>query len=723
MTLMRLAMRSALLLLATTLALAFALQSADTAKAAAPTVPTAPFATVITVDTSADLDSGSLSKTCTYTSGPFVAAGDGCTLRRALLEASARPPGDRPIAINFNLANDDPNANLEVVGTWTLPIDDDLPALKTQSILNLNGQVTLDGATQPGGRATGPKIIIDTNDWSLDVESESNTIRNLSFKGGGVIFLKEDSNTVTDLWMGLSDDGQEIVFRTPAQPFRMAGGGIHISSNNNLIENNTLSGAFARAVDIDGGDDNTVQNNQIGTRADGTVPIVPEASLCVRALSLDAQSWYGGWGIALSGSNNQILNNRIAGLHILQSANDTPPIAIEVFGVGHEIRDNIIGVDSDGNKVGVCGQGIKISGNSTQVIDNQIVRSRAGFEDDAQTAIMSSDSSPTFGAITVRGNIVEDGPGNVYAFGPAVPVALRTFAPAKITNINGTTLSGTSGDGSACPNCVIDLYVDDNDDNGEALTYLGSTTANASGDFTFVMAQPLAQGTGIRTSSTVQSSGIINGFGSGTTTKISKLFLKMAEVSVSGPITGDINSANVFTITVAPNGATVPLNYTVNATDAAEQTLTSENSTIVASYTWATPGVKTITVTVENDLGTVTETFQITISTPETAMDEVSVTGPSTGVINNAYDFTITVTPAGATTPLNYAVNATDATEQTLSSQNSAIVATYTWTTPGVKTITVTVENDLGTVTETFEITISAPAVEFSGILMPMLKK
>lgn len=105
-------------------------QAASVAKAAAPDAATAPFATVITVDISADLDSDSLTKTCTYTQGIFVAAGDGCTLRRAILEASARPQSDRPIAINFNLASNDSGADLEVAGTWTLPIDDDLPAQK-----------------------------------------------------------------------------------------------------------------------------------------------------------------------------------------------------------------------------------------------------------------------------------------------------------------------------------------------------------------------------------------------------------------------------------------------------------------------------------------------------------------------------------------------------------------------------------------------------------------
>jgi len=186
--------------------------------------PTTPTATVITIDTSSDLDSGSLTKTCTYTASIYVAAADGCTLRRAILEAAAPPQADRPITIRFNLAANDPNKDKSVSGTWTLPIAATLPPLKTDTILNKNGQVTIDGDTQPGGRTTGPKIIIDTNDNSLQVESTNNVIRNLAFKGGGVIFLKADGNTVERLWMGLSDDGQAIVFRTPANPLRMAGG-------------------------------------------------------------------------------------------------------------------------------------------------------------------------------------------------------------------------------------------------------------------------------------------------------------------------------------------------------------------------------------------------------------------------------------------------------------------------------------------------------------------
>ncbi|MFN8444391.1 MAG: hypothetical protein U0175_26645 [Caldilineaceae bacterium] len=543
-----------------TLTLSLSSSSLSSLHAESGAAPDQPAVTTITINASNDPDS-SLSKTCNYTSGVYVAASDGrCTLRRAILEAAARPPADRPITIQFNLPITDTNKDLEVAGTWTLDIEDTLPPLRTQSIANLTGKVTIDGNTQPGGRSDGPKIILNTNDNSLQIESEENIIRNLAFKGGGALFLKENGNLVEKIWMGLSDDGQEIVFRT-GQAIRMAGGGIDIASDNNTIQNNVISGAFARAIDVDFNSNNLIQNNLIGTRADGTVPAVPSASQCLRSLSRDPQNWYGGWGIAINGSNNQVIGNRIAGLHIVQTQNSTPPIALEIFGSDHEIRNNVIGIDSAGNKVGVCGQGIKISGSGTQVLDNVITRSRAGFEDDEKTAIMSSDSSPAFGQITVRRNLVEEGPGNVYEFGPGIPSLLRNYNPAKVTQINGKTVSGTAGNNSPCGGCLIDLYTDNSDEIGEALSYLGEATADSNGNFSFSMTQTLPSGVGIRTSSTTQSAGVIGNYLAGTTTQFSKLYLPMSSVVISGPSTGSVGITYTFTITVSPVGATIPLSY------------------------------------------------------------------------------------------------------------------------------------------------------------------
>lgn len=578
--------------------------------------PAVPAATVITVDTSTDLDSGSITKTCTFTAGIYVAAADGkCTLRRAILEAAARPQADRPITIAFSLAANDPNKDLEVVGTWTLPVDDALPPLKTPTIIDKNGQVTIDGSTQPGGRTNGPKIIIDTNDNSLQVESRNNIIRHLAFKGGGAIFLKEDGNLVEEIWMGLSDDGQSIDFRTPGNEMRMAGGGVFISADDNIVQDNVIAGAFARAVDINSGNSNNIiRRNRIGTRADGTAPNIAAPAECLRSLTYDPQNWYGGWGIAVSGSNNQVLENRIAGLHILQSANDTPPMAIEIFGANHLIQDNVIGIDSAGADIGVCGQGIKVSGNGTRIHDNEIWGSRAGFEDDEEAVILASDSSPTFGQISVRRNLTENGPGNIYEFGPGVPQLLRNYLPAKITQINGTVVSGANGDGSPCPGCKIDFYSDDGDAIAETLAYLGETTADSNGNFSFNMAQPLAPGFGIRTASTTQSAGVIGSYLAGTTTQFSKLYLPMSSVLIDGPANGALGSTYTFTVTVAPASATTPISYTLGATGYNAGTVVRDAHVITVDLDWTTAGVKTLSVTAENELGTQSDTHQITIA-------------------------------------------------------------------------------------------------------------
>lgn len=578
--------------------------------------PNQPAATVITVDTSEDLDPTSLNKTCTFAQGAiFFPASDGkCTLRRAINEAAARPQADRPIEIRFNLSNSDANKDLEVAGTWTLPITKAFPRLKTDSIVNKNGQVTIDGNSQPGGRTDGPKIIINTNDNSLEVESEKNIIRNLSFKGGGVIFLKEDGNLVEKIWMGLNDDGNSLFLEDSSFGTRPAGGGVFISSDGNTVQDNVISGALAKAVDIQSNKkNNIVQRNFIGTRADGTVPTVPTAAQCLRNFNYDPQNWYGGWGINISGSNNKVLDNRIAGLHTLQSANDTPPMAIEIFGANHTVEGNIIGVDSAGKKVGVCGQGIKVSGSGTQILDNVITGSRIGFEDIIPTAILASDTSPLFGQITVRGNYVEDGPGGIYEMGPGLPKSLQEFEPAKITNITGKNVSGTAGNGSPCAGCIIDFYSDDLDNIGEAFTYLGQEAADSNGNFTFAMTQTLPSGAGIRTSSTSASAGVIGSYGAGTTTKFSKLYYPLSSVEISGPLTGTAGITYTFTITVSQFGPE-SLDYSVKATDVTTLTASSKNHVVSISYNWQSAGSKSIEVNVTNDLSAVLDTHKITIS-------------------------------------------------------------------------------------------------------------
>lgn len=576
----------------------------------------APAATVLTVDTVTDLESSSRTKTCTYTAGVYKAATDGCTLRRAILEAAARPTADRPITIQFALPESARSHTMPTGGVWTLVLESALPELKTASITDKTGRVTIDGASQPSGRTDGPPIVLQVA-VSLQINSTENLIRNLAFQGGGGLLINEDNNTIEQLWMGLSVDGQSLVLKDASNPQNLAGGGIQVRSDGNTVRNNVILGANAKAIFLDGGANNLVTGNLIGARADGTVPPVAVASECLRSLNYDPTNWYGGWGISLTGDNNQIIANRIVGLHRLQTATETPPLALDIYGAGHTIRDNIIGVDSSGRAVGVCGQGIKLSGHDILIENNRIVRSRTGFvasDDEAlDAAILSNDSSPLFGQNTVRGNLIEDGPGKVHLFGPAVPNLLATFLPARITSLQGQTVSGGSTPGYPCPNCIIDFYSDDADTVEEALAYLGKATADANGDFTFTLSAPLPAGQGLRTSSTTAAAGVIGSYGAGTTTELSKLYYPLQSVTITGATEGEVGVTHPFTITVNPVGATAPYSYTVTATDDKALSLSADEPSAVATLTWSAPGAKTITVVATNELGSVTTTHTITL--------------------------------------------------------------------------------------------------------------
>ncbi len=387
--------------------------------------------TVITVTTTEDLADSTNhdNHTCSYTSGAFYfPAGDGkCTLRRAILEAGVRPDADRPISIQFDIPTADPNydAGLEI---WEVQIDEShVWELKRKNITEDGGQVTIDGDTQPGGRSDGPKIMVNTNrdnlatfGRSLEVRTSNNTIRNLGFIGGGQIILYEGGNTVEKVWMGLTADGSGLSLASDAssQAERsMARGGIIMpneNSDNNTIQNNYIIGASERAIRIIGnGDNNLIQDNFIGMNADGLLsPPFDSGVDCSREVNFDASLWYGGRGIQVTGANNTVINNRLAGLHVTQSTNDTPPIAMEISGEGHTVTGNIIGRDVAGKDVGVCGQGILLQGTENLVELNTIVHSRNGFDPgddgtDFDAAILTQSFAQGGNQwLTVRKNVV-----------------------------------------------------------------------------------------------------------------------------------------------------------------------------------------------------------------------------------------------------------------------------------------------------------------------------
>ena len=501
------------------------------------------YTTVITINTTEDTSGETQTRTCYFTQSPFFAASDGkCNLRRALVEASHRPMADRPILIKFNLPLTDTHYHADTQ-TWAIVMDADYSSSSGGEAIvvgdidnpaNPDSYITIDGDTQPGGRTTGdPKIVISsTHSFDL-VGVNHNTIRNLAFQGGGGIFLNDvsgvgGSNLVEEVWVGLNAAGTEIVPGTNPD-ITLAGGGITIQGDGNTISGTIVTGANS-GISVQG-DNNIIQYNYIGTRGDTSIPA--DRLTCVASNLYNPAQWYGGTGIELSsGSNNIVRYNTLAGIHRPHSPTETAPPAIWTAGADNLFEHNTIGIDGLGNEVGTCGQGIFVTGQGIQVVTNTIVNAQTSFlvaesSDPTEGAIFVNDSSPLARQFTLRNNIVRDSTTKVIEYGPAIPEALRLFDPPRIVSIDGTQVVGETEAGSDCPNCLVELYLDDLDDEQDALELLTiAVIDNMTGTarFTATLDAPLPANHGIRVAATTQDDYVISDYLSGTTTLMSPAY-------------------------------------------------------------------------------------------------------------------------------------------------------------------------------------------------------
>lgn len=162
-------------------------------------------------------------------------------------------------------------------------------------------------------------------------------------------------------------------------------------------------------------------------------------------------------------------------------------------------------------------------------------------------------------------------------------------------------------------------------------------------------------------------------------------------VTIGGATQGFTNTALVFNASILPSTATAPILYTWRA----DEQSTFEGYVGVVTYTWATTGTKTITVTASNCESSVVDTHQVVITTSVpacTPVTDLSVSGPTEGITDTAYTFNALATPSGATKPVVYTWEA----DEQAPTSGGAVIKSYTWLTPGMKHITVTVSNCSG---------------------------
>ncbi len=496
-----------------------------------PDAPTT-FNTVITVTTAADPDD-SLSYTCSRDlPGPPAPAPDGkCTLRRAIVEATAliaETPSARPVQIRFDIPTTDPGYD-SGQGVWTIQLTDTLHlyALPTlgSSDADKAGQVVIDGSTQPGGRTTGPKIVLrgpqNRDLMGLVVNGNDNAIRGFVFQNfQTVLQLNHSRNVVENNWFGLDNAGTDIYWRDPDAPEQGSGlGGVKVAENTaqTLIRNNAFAGFFGAAISMEG-DDGFIRNNFIGMRADGSAPEVAWNRWC--RPNARYHNWFGGAGVEVRGKRNQVTGNRIAGL--LWYSNDpenTPDTALEVKGQDHLIKDNVIGIDAVGKEVGSCGRGLVVDAGFTRVINNVVVRT-------ALEPFRMDGTQTSINALYYEGNLSWDSAAPVYMeFGTYVPEARKTFTPSVVLSINvaggSTTVTGAAHPDAPCPYCQVELFLDNLNPMTETLRSVQIVQSDADGKWSATLPFALGFDEGLRTASTAFNYGIIANFDGPSTSRVS----------------------------------------------------------------------------------------------------------------------------------------------------------------------------------------------------------
>ncbi len=481
--------------------------------------------TVITVDSGTDPDN-SKSKTCS--------ADTPCTLRRAIVEARLLAPAARPVAIEFNIPATAGEGYNSALGVWEL----DLLASTDQSVFRTleGGQIRIDGSSQPGGRSVGPKIILvgpgTGNKVGIIVGTnnagghDDNVLRGLAFQNfKDHVIVNSNDNLITQNWFGLTADGMGPVLRNGDAQDGSGSSGVALSANvtGNEVSQNVFL-AFDGVAAALRGDENRFIDNYVGTDAAGETPgkqTDPDL-ICTKV------DWIGGGGISMEGDGHLIADNIFAGMRQAIFTGSTQPDAVRVTGTEHMIRDNLIGVNKGGGSAGVCGRGIFMADSPKKVTIRDNVIANPGLSG-------ISLNGPLYDENELRGNVIrqraawaEDDfnpqPENAIQLGPRLPESLQTFAPARVTTIDGKLIQGTNGAGSPCPNCTVELFLDDKDGIVEALASLAVVTADGNGDWQAMLPSALAADEGLRTTSTSRKFNTIAGLSAGTTTGLSQLY-------------------------------------------------------------------------------------------------------------------------------------------------------------------------------------------------------
>jgi PKD repeat protein len=180
----------------------------------------------------------------------------------------------------------------------------------------------------------------------------------------------------------------------------------------------------------------------------------------------------------------------------------------------------------------------------------------------------------------------------------------------------------------------------------------------------------------------------------------------VSAAAISGPAQLVVGEEGFYAATFSPPNASWPLE------------LAWDNGSVgpTTAYSWTAPGLYTLTVTATNPCGQAAASFPVSVTaSPCQPVATAAITGPATLVVGELALYTATVSPPTATLPL------------TLTWDSGAVcpTAAYSWTEPGLYTVTVTATNPCGEVSAVLSVSVTAAAcrpvqtVAITGPLTP----
>lgn len=344
---------------------------------------------------------------------------------------------------------------------------------------NGNG-VVLEGAAinnTIGGAGLGN--VISGNSLNGVVITGAGTIGNVL--GGNFIGTNEGGS------VGIGNDGDGVLLEGGVTNNTIGG-----SAGPNLISGNSGSGVLLLGTGTSG---NLLSNNLIGTNGSGTAPLGEGAGV-----------------LLLNGASNNTIGTAGDG-NVISGINGN---AVTIGGTGTNnnlLEGNSIGTDVTGSKpVPNLGDGVLVYGGST---GTQIGGSLAGdgniIANNNVVGVLGSGPQTTLVVGPAGQEIYSNGkgragPGLLFAYGanrgePSPAVTTANTAPAT----GATTVTGT-----AQPNATVDVYSNPSCADPEGAQYLGSTTADGSGDWTLSPSISVPAGSGVTAIET--SSGVSSAF-------------------------------------------------------------------------------------------------------------------------------------------------------------------------------------------------------------------